>query len=129
MSRNAYQDICTPVEVHVPQWSRALQHRLDNYILTMAGGFGAMFGTVKLYILQGIIQRIVVQLMWVGPTRFCVCSGRGILSMRGTIHGKEVLIATSHLESPLGWKVTSSGERTAQAKKVGRPARPWLACC
>lgn len=61
-----------------------------------------------------------------------VGSGRGILSVRGTIDGRELLIATSHLESPLGWKVTSSEERTAQAKKVWRPlaaARPLQAFC
>eukprot|EP00884_Botryococcus_braunii_P003667 jgi/Botrbrau1/13300/Bobra.27_2s0020.2 len=45
---------------------------------------------------------------------------RGIRSVRGVFAGKEILIATSHLESPLGRGNMCSAERVYQAEKAIR---------
>lgn len=45
------------------------------------------------------------------------CMGRNVLSITGTVGGHKVTVATSHLESPLGYDMMFSKQRVAQCKE------------
>ncbi len=51
-------------------------------------------------------------------------AGRDLKCVSASVGALPLLVATSHLESPTGWKELHSKQRVAQCKQVLRPFGP-----